>query len=74
MYTWFQKFLSTHQLKQPDRRPLYAYRCSPDKYEELSQLLAQYSNINGTISQLHAALFCLFAADADRHGERSEGG
>ena len=36
---WLRTFLSRRDLKEPDGRPLYAYRCTQSEFEEISERL-----------------------------------
>ena len=73
---WFAGFLLSHaRLSQPDQRPLYAYRCSEKKYNELltlvrQEVLASYKTAR--FSRHFPTLFCLYAAETFRR-EHNDG-
>ena len=64
---WLGNFLFAHiRICRPDRRPLYAYRCSEKKYDELANLVKHGIDLelkNKSASPQFPALFCLYAAE-----------
>jgi hypothetical protein len=65
---WLKQFLFTHTRNtQPDGRPLYAYKCTETKYDELKALV---SSVIKSFNRSHrypdkfAPIFCLYAAEA----------
>ena len=55
------QFLEKRGLSRPDGRPLYAYRCKPDEFDELAGSLHRCSERSATAFEF--GLFCLFAAE-----------
>lgn len=65
---WLAGFVFPHtRCTQPDGRPIYAYRCSDKKYEDLKNLIKKElsSTIKGR-SSYFPPLFCLYATEAFR--------
>lgn len=68
MNQWLTNFLFLHTPRaiKPDKRPLYAYRCSEKKYAELTHLIKQELILEARskpVSSQFPALFCLYAAE-----------
>jgi hypothetical protein len=63
---FLQVFLSKRSLVEPDARPLYAYRCQDDEFQEIIPIVEQaFSFISYRFrpGPRSSALFCLFAAE-----------
>jgi hypothetical protein len=65
---WLANFLFLHtpRVTKPDKRPLYAYRCSEKKYAELTHIIRQEIILeirSKPVSPQFPALFCLYAAE-----------
>lgn len=67
-HNWIEKFLFIRTRNiEPDRRPLYAYKCRNTEYEELKSLVLATANIlKGKWNPRFEALFCLYAAETWR--------
>jgi hypothetical protein len=66
---WLEKFLFFHTRSiKPDGRPLYAYKCRDNEYEQLkSYVTAMFQLFKGRWPRPHLeALFCLYAAETWR--------
>ncbi len=59
---WLSGFLSKRGLKEPDNRPLFAYKTTSDEFESLKNLLHASSNMQGTYSR-YSQVWLLFAAE-----------
>ncbi|WP_020561145.1 STY4851/ECs_5259 family protein [Thiofilum flexile] len=74
--SWLADFLFPRvRATEPDGRPLYAYRCSEKKYNELTELVRQgilTAQKRDHVSYNFPALFCLYAAETF-HREHTEG-
>lgn len=63
---WINELLNRHGLRHPDKRPLYAYRCTADDLETLSARTSAILRATVHLDrphQLAGALFCLFTAE-----------
>ena len=60
--------------KEPDGRPLYAYKCRDEEYERLKEMVSEQipGELSGSRRFHFAAKFCLYAAETFRR--RHEGG
>jgi hypothetical protein len=64
--TFCQVFLSKRNLVEPDSRPLYAYRCQKNEFQEIIPIVEKTLSLISCRSRINprsAALFCLFAAE-----------
>ncbi|MDE0001408.1 MAG: STY4851/ECs_5259 family protein [Rhodospirillaceae bacterium] len=60
--TWLREFLTARQLQSPDGRPLYAYRCSYQEFESLTEVLSARNPYSGS-SQTTVRAFVLYASE-----------
>ena len=58
---WLKKFLEVQELPQPDGRALYAYRCTLDEFETLTEALRQAPQQTDDPSSVRA--FVLYASE-----------
>ena len=67
---WLKRFLFIYTKKdkeiRPDGRPLYAYRCSDKKYNELKEHIRDWIKIKPHDNPYFDAAFCLYAAETWR--------
>ena len=56
---WTTEFLESRGLRDPDGRPLYAYRCTPAEFDALGDVLREAGT---AISDHHFRAFVLYAA------------
>ncbi len=59
--TWLEDFLRAQELSQPDGRALYAYRCTLDEFETLTEALRQVPQ--QTIDPSSVRAFVLYASE-----------
>uniref|UniRef100_UPI001B6BD5CF STY4851/ECs_5259 family protein n=1 Tax=Desulfobacter sp. TaxID=2294 RepID=UPI001B6BD5CF len=72
---WLPNFLNEHiNTSKPDGRPLYAYKCKDEAYNQLKELMGKMFSTarSGYPSLTFAPMFCLFAAETCRR--RHSGG
>jgi hypothetical protein len=63
---WLTRFLLAYaRITKPDGRPLYAYKCSDKKYDELKGLCQQilFLDGKGKLARRIPQIFCLYAAE-----------
>ena len=60
---WIEDFLGTRELKRPDGRALYAYRCSREEFESLGRALAQKHPHVCRAANMQTRAFVLYAAE-----------
>ena len=60
---WIEGFLGTRELKRPDGRALYAYRCSREEFESLARALAHSPPHASRTDKLPIRAFVLYAAE-----------
>jgi hypothetical protein len=60
--------------REPDGRPLYAYKCRDNEYERLKEMVCEQMPqvLSGSRQLYFTAKFCLYAAETFRR--RHEGG
>jgi len=66
MNDWLRLFIFTHtRMTKPDGRPLYAYKCSDQKYAELKTLTKETIGLalRGHKANQVEAIFCYYAAE-----------
>ena len=66
---WLLSFLNEHiNTSKPDGRPLYAYKCKDEAYNQLKELMGKMFSTarSGYPSLTFAPMFCLFAAETWR--------
>ena len=58
--SWLKAFLDARKVRQPDGRPLYAYRCKADEFETLRDVLR--GPLHAYNNKQHLRAFVLYAA------------
>ena len=58
--SWLKSFLDARKVRQPDGRPLYAYRCKADEFETLREVLR--GPLHAYNNKQHLRAFVLYAA------------
>ena len=60
---WIAEFLGHRDLTGPDRRALYAYRCSGEEFASLAEALSHSPPHGGTAANMTVRAFVLYAAE-----------
>ena len=60
---WIAEFLGHRELEHPDRRALYAYRCTGEEFASLSEALSHSTPRGGSVAQVIVRAFVLYAAE-----------
>ena len=62
-FSWLETFLACRDLKRPDGRALYAYRCTGEEFTSLAEALSRNSPQGGSASDTPTRGFVLYAAE-----------
>ena len=60
---WIDEFLRRRELGRPDGRALYAYRCTSEEFDSLTETLEQNAPLGGSAGNAVIRVFVLYAAE-----------
>ena len=60
---WIDEFLRRRALGRPDGRALYAYRCTSEEFDSLTETLGQNAPLGGSAGNAVIRAFVLYAAE-----------
>ena len=63
IHGWLKTFLACRELRSPDGRALYAYRCTGEEFSSLADALSRNPLYGGSASDMSIRAFVLYAAE-----------